>query len=149
MALLAEGPEKLGLLGQQAIAGKVAPPPSGQRTFTENLAHLLNCEARSSEAIYLALLADDPLFLDIHPERQWGKLLHYERLSDEELLAYFNFRRTVLLRVLASLSDEQWARTISEPGKKRKESVYWRARTMALHELEHLTEMTTFFSTTA
>lgn len=146
LALLSEVAEKLGRFGPQAIAGKLAPPPPGQRTFTEILAHLLNCEARSAEAIYLALLADSPLFLPIHPERQWGNLLHYERMSNEELLAYFSFRRTVLLRVLVGLSDEQWARTISEPGKKRKESVYWRARSLALHESEHLTEMATLFS---
>lgn len=146
LALLAEVAEKLGHLGPQVAAGKLAPPPPGQRTFTEILAHLLNCEARSAEAIYLALLADNPLLLPIHPERQWGNLLHYEHLSNEQLLAYFSFRRTLLLRVLTGLSDEQWARTISEPGKKRQESVYWLARSLALHELEHLTEMATLFS---
>jgi hypothetical protein len=75
----------------------------GQRSFTEILAHLINCEARSSEAIYLALLADDPVLVDIHPERQLGKLLRYDQLAFADLLAYFKLRRTVLLRVLASL----------------------------------------------
>ena len=30
---------------------------------------------------------------------------------------------------------------IREEGKQRKESVYWRARTLALHELEHITDL--------
>ncbi len=37
-----------------------------------------------------------PLILDIHPERQWGNLLHYEQFEFADLLAYFNFRRKVL-----------------------------------------------------
>jgi hypothetical protein len=56
-------------------------------------------------------------------------------------LGYFIFRRTVLLRVLSSLKIKQWSRAISEKEKKRKESVYWRARSIALHELEHLIDI--------
>jgi hypothetical protein len=114
---------------------------TGERSFTEDLAHLIHTEARSSEAIYLALLLEEPLVPDIHPERQWGKLLRYDLLTFGELLGYFKVRRTVLLRVLTSLTNEQWSRSIREAGKKRQESVYWRARTIAMHELEHLTDL--------
>ena len=117
------------------------PLGAGERSFTEDLAHLIHTEARSAEAIYLALLMNEPLIPDIHPERQWGKLLRYDLLSFYELLAYFKVRRAILLRVLGSLAEEQWARTIREAGKKRQESVYWRARTIAMHELEHLTDL--------
>lgn len=140
--LLAEAPMELerlskGLSGDQLLE----PLGSGERSFTEDLAHLIHCEARSSEAIYLALLVDEPIFLDIHSERQWGKLLRYDLFAFSDLLAYFKLRRAVLLRVLASLTEEQWARSIREEGKKRKESVYWRARMIAMHELEHLTNL--------
>lgn len=114
---------------------------AGERSFTEDLAHLIHSEARTSEAIYLALLLNEPLIPDIHSGRQWGKLLRYDLLSCSELLAYFKIRRAVLLRVLASLTDEQWARTIREEGKKRQESVYWRARSLAMHELDHSTDL--------
>lgn len=117
------------------------PLGSGERSFKENLAHLVHCEARSSEAIYLALLVTEPLFPNIHPERQWGKLLRYDLLEFSDLLVYFTLRRTVLLRVLTSLTDKEWERSIREEGKRRKESVYWRARTIAMHELEHLTDL--------
>lgn len=117
------------------------PLGAGERSFTENLAHLIYTEALSSEAIYLALLLDQPLITDVHAERQWGKLLRFDLLPFSELLAYFKLRRTVLLRVLASLTETQWGRVVREEQKTRKESVYWRARGIAMHELDHLSDL--------
>lgn len=117
------------------------PLGEGERSYTEDLAHLIHSEARASEAIYLALLLEEPLIPDVHSERQWGKLLRYDLLSCSDLFAYFKLRRLVLLRVLASLTEEQWKRPVREEGKKRKESVYWQARSLAMHELDHLTDL--------
>jgi hypothetical protein len=61
-----------------------------------------------------------------------------ELLEFPDLLAYFKLRRRVLLRVLSELSEKDWARTVREENKKRQESVYWKARALALHELHHL-----------
>jgi hypothetical protein len=142
MAVLAESPGTLERLTGPISAQRLARPLGpGQRSATEVLAHLLNCEARSSEAIYLALLADEPELLDIHPERHLGKLLRFDLLPVADLVAYFKLRRTVLLRVLAALTAAKWARAIREPGKQRRESVFWRARTIAMHELDHLGEL--------
>jgi hypothetical protein len=105
------------------------------------LAHLIHTESRSSETIYLALFLKEPLVPDIHPERQWGKLLRFDLLPFSELLVYFKIRRVVLLRVLASLTEPQWKRSIREAGKKRQESIYWRARTIAMHELDHVSDL--------
>ena len=113
----------------------------GERSFIEKLAHLVHSEARASEAIYLALLVDEPMLAQVHAERQWGNLLRFDLLPFAELLVYFKLRRTVLLRVLAGLDDGLWSRTVREAGKKRQESVYWKARALALHELEHLTDL--------
>lgn len=141
-ALLANAPEKLEQLSKLFSETQLNQPfAPGERSFTEILAHLLHCEARSAEAIYLALLADEPLFTNVHPEREFGKLLRYDFWPFAELLAYFKFRRAVLLRVLAELTPEKWARCIQESGKKRKESVYWLARSLALHELEHVNQV--------
>jgi hypothetical protein len=117
------------------------PLGKGERSFAECLAHLLNCEARTSEAITLALLAKEPPFTPIHPERDLGKLLRYDLMDFHELLTYFKFRRVVLLKALSSLKDSQWSRVICQAGKQRKESVYWQARGQALHEWEHLIEI--------
>jgi DinB superfamily len=142
MALLTDTPVRLERLSLGLDAAQVRQPVKpGERSFSDVLAHLIHCEARSSEAIYLALLVSEPTLPAIHPERQWGKLLRFDLLEFSNLLAYFRLRRTVLLRVLASLPEAQWKRSTCESGKKRKESVYWRARAMALHELEHLSDL--------
>jgi hypothetical protein len=142
MEVLTETPAQLESLSKPLREeGLRQPLGAGERSFTEDLAHLIHTEARSSEAIYLALLLDEPLIENVHPERQWGKLLRYDLLTFSDLLAYFILRRAVLLRVLASLTEEQWSRVIREEGKKRKESIYWRARTIAMHELDHLTDL--------
>lgn len=142
MEILAETPSQLDGLSKPLPQEQLRQPlGEDERSYTEDLAHLIHSEARTSEAIYLALLLDEPLLPDLHSERQWGKLLRYDLLSPSDLLIYFKLRRTVLLRVLASLSEEQWARAIREEGKKRKESVYWRVRSLAMHELDHLTDL--------
>lgn len=117
------------------------PLGAGERSATEVLAHLLNCEARSSEAIYTALLVNEPELIELHPERQWGKLLQYGHFPLAEMLTYFKFRRTALLRILATLKPKQWLRAACEAGKQRQETVYWKARTLALHEAEHVAEL--------
>lgn len=123
------------------------PLKPGERSFIEILAHIVNCDERTTESIYAALLLNTPQLLNIHPERQWGKLLHYEQFEHMELLSYFVFRRKALLQVLNKLTDAQWGRTIQEEGKQRQESVYWRARGQALHEAEHLAQIETRFGT--
>ncbi len=118
-----------------------APMRDGERTPTEVMAHLINVEAIDTQAILLALMRDQPLLHDIHAERDYAKWTQFQAFEFGELLAYFALRRQVLLRLLRSLSDSQWSRTIREEGKQRQESVYWRARSLALHEQEHLTDL--------
>ena len=142
LRLLYETPVQLKKLSKGLSNKKLHEPlGKGERSFVECLAHLLNCEARTSEAITLALLAKEPPFTAIHPERDLGKLLRYDLMDFHELLAYFKFRRVVLLKVLSSLKDSQWSRVIRQTEKQRKESVYWQARGQALHEWEHLIEL--------
>jgi hypothetical protein len=142
LEILADVPAKLELLSAGLSSAQLqAPHGPGERSFQEDVVHLINCETLTSQAIYLALLIDEPFIVGIHPERHWGKLLHFEQFAFSELLAYFTFRRKVLLSVLNTLNDQKWARVIREEGKKRKESVYWQARTLALHEWEHITEL--------
>jgi hypothetical protein len=142
LRLLAETPVQLKKLSIGLSDRKLhLPLGKGERSFIQCLAHLLNCEARSSEAIQLALLAKEPVFASIHPERDLGKLLRYDLMPFQKLLSNFEFRRTVLIHVLNSLKEKQWSRVIREEGKQRRESVYWKARGLALHELEHLQDL--------
>lgn len=142
LALLQETPEKLETLGKPVSTEKLRQPlRDNERSYTETLAHLINSEARISESIYLALLVDEPLLADVHSEREWGKLLRFDLLDFPELMAYFKTRRKVLLRVLSALTEAQWSRSTREEGKRRKESIYWQVRSLAIHESEHISEL--------
>lgn len=139
LALLGETPERLAALSRDRSDEALRRPPGpGERSFAETLAHLINTEWRASEAIVLALTTREPLLPKIHAEREYGRLLRHDRMPVEAMLAYFAYRRDVLLRVLEALTAEQWARVVREEDKARRESVYRLARGMALHEMEHL-----------
>jgi len=140
--LLRGAPARLDVLavGQQESA-LIQPPGEGQRSFREILAHLLNSEARLVKAIYQILLLNESDLPQIHPEKDWGKLVTYQKLSIVDLLEYFKLRRLMLLGVLEHLSNEEWLRNGWEVGKKRQESVYRKIRTQVLHEGEHLSEL--------
>ena len=142
MEILAESPARLDSLSKGISVERLRQPlGKGERTATEVLAHMINGKARSSEMIYQALLANEPFFADIHPDRNWGKLVRFDLLEFSDLLAYFKIRRTVLLHVLSGLKEAGWTRCVREEGKQRKESVYWRARTIAMHELDHVGDL--------
>ena len=142
LRLLVETPKKLEGLSKALSEEQLHKPlGSGECSFTETLAHLINCEAITAESIYLALLKDEPLMAGVHAERDLGKLLRFDLFPFPDLLAYFKTRRMVLLRVLESLNEEKWSRCVREAGKQRKESIFWRARGQALHELEHLLDL--------
>lgn len=142
LGLLAETPGTLEALSRSMpVKKRNQPLGEGERSLTETLAHIINSEARISESIFLALLVDEPLIADIHSERDWGQLLRYDLSDFDELWAYFKFRRAVMLRVLSGLKEVQWSRAIREEGKQRKETVYWRARSLALHEVEHVGDL--------
>lgn len=142
LEMLTETPKKLEELSKGLSNKKLREPlGKGERSFTEDLTHLINGEARSSEMIYQALLVKEPLFADVHPDRDWGKLTRFDLLDFSDLLNYFKTRRKILLRVLSGLKEAEWSRTIREEGKKRRESVYWRARTIVMHELEHIQDL--------
>lgn len=142
LEVLSETPKRLEALSKGLSKEKLREPlGKGERSFTEDLTHLINGEARSAEMIYQALLSDEPLFTDVHPDRDWGKLTRFDLLDFSDLLDYFKTRRKIFLRVLSGLKEAEWSRTIREEGKKRKESVYWRARTIVMHELDHVGDL--------
>lgn len=140
--MLANVPDQVAELGARIAPEKLVQPIAlGERSPQRVLVHLVNCEARASDAIYSALLLRSPLVPRIHPERDWGKLLRYEQFDYDELLGYFRFRRQVLMGVLQGLSAKQWAQDIRPEGKKRRESIYLLARSAALHETEHIQDI--------
>jgi len=142
LEILADSPNRLDMLYTSTPAADLQKPlGKGERTPTELLTHLINGEARSSEMIYQALLVKEPSFAAFHPDRNWGKLVRFDLLEFSELLAYYKTRRKILLGVLSKINEKAWSRSVREEGKQRKESVYWRARTICMHELDHLGDL--------
>jgi hypothetical protein len=138
LEILHESPARLeALIGPDSGIDPHQPLGEGERSPVQVLAHLVNVEAISSDHIVKTLVVKTPRLVVIHAERHFGKLLQFQDFSIPELLAYFRLRRTALLRVLEDLTPAKWARTMDK-GIKRMESVYWAARGLALHELEHI-----------
>ncbi|MYE27817.1 MAG: DinB family protein [Chloroflexi bacterium] len=117
------------------------PLGEGERSFKRDLTHLIYCAERGAIPIYYALTAEQPFMPRIHAERQWGKLLRYEAFDMPDLFTYFSFNRRALLNVLNGLTPRQWERAVRPEGKKRKESVYYTARGLCVHEYGHLEDL--------
>ena len=93
---LIKTPKKLAELSKSLSNEQIIQPlGKGERSFTEDLTHLINGEARSSEMIYQALLVKEPFFADFHPDRDWGKLTRFDLLNFSDLLDYFKIRRKI------------------------------------------------------
>lgn len=110
----------------------------GKRSFRETLLHILNIEALNYTTIYPALLLDKPEVYPLHAERDIQRLGLFENFTREELLTGFMYERKKTINFFNVLSPEQWSRQIIELNKKRKESIYWRARGLALHDYTHI-----------
>lgn len=117
------------------------PLGAGERSFKRDLTHLIYCAERGTEPLFHALLLEEPFVPRIHAERDWGALMRYEAFEINELMAYFNFRRAALLRILRGLKRAQWDRSVRREGVKRSESVYHWARGLSVHELGHLEDL--------
>lgn len=141
--LLTATPERLQTVSRGLSADQLAAPlAEGEWGMVEILAHLVSCEEVTSQAVYAALLVDDPVLPAIHPQRQWARLLPYSTFPFSDLLAYFAFRREVLLRVLA---QADWRQSAVRAGK-RPQTVYRLARSLALHEADHLAAIEAAFA---
>lgn len=114
-----------------------APLTLGEWSFHEIMAHLLTTNEVTTNAIVYALALKEPSLPEIHPRRAWGKALRYEKQPFADLLAAYQFRRRVILNVLRDLTPKKWAAQLHRPAS-RSTTVYLQARSMALHDREHV-----------
>jgi hypothetical protein len=143
LGTLVDTPARLRTLSRARSRTELSAPLSpGQWSFTEVLAHLNACAELSTQAIYYALLVENPVLPDVHPQRNWAKLLRYDRFSVGDLLTSFSFRRVILSGKLSKLSEVQWERPMTR-GRKRPENIYRIARSLAIHEVDHITQLAT------
>lgn len=142
LQVLAASPGHLQKLSAgRSEAELMAPLGEGERSFKRDLTHLIYCAERGTDPIFHALIRKEPFIPRIHAERDWGALMQYEAFEIPELMAYFNFRRAALLRILHGLKRPQWDRSVRRQGVKRTESVYHWARGLCVHEYGHLEDL--------
>jgi hypothetical protein len=114
------------------------PIIEGKRSFRETLVHLLNIEGLHYTTIYPALLINKPTVHPIHPERDFDRLNLFSDFNLKELLDAFRFERKKTLNFLKSLKKNDWSRQLTEKDKAREETIYWRARALAIHDFTHV-----------
>jgi hypothetical protein len=114
------------------------PLMKGKRSLRETLVHLLNIEGLHYSTIYPALLLKKPKIYPIHAERDFDRLSLFSDFNLVELLQAFRFERRKTLNFLRSLKNGDWSRQLSEAGKAREETIYWRVRGLAIHDYTHV-----------
>src|SRR5215510_7073504 len=120
-------------LDEDRLKRAVAP---GEWSFCEVLAHLRGCQDVWSYSICAMLILDNPELAFIHP-REWSKIQGYTALSFAENLEAFTVGRDNLLRILQSLSFEEWGRSARFTGKANIYTIFGETLRMALHEEDH------------
>ena len=98
------------------------------------LAHLRSCADVWGGSIEAMLTQDRPTLPYRHP-RQWIKKTDYPNLLFDESFQAFRMQRKKLLKILKSLSIEDWSRAAII--KHREHTVFSQTRRMALHEDVH------------
>ena len=114
------------------------PVTEGKRSFRETLIHFLNLEGLNYTTIYPAFLLNKPKIYPIHAERDFDRLSLFSDFHLNELLETFCFERRKSLSFLKSLKENDWYRKLTEKDKAREETIYWRARVLAIHDFTHV-----------
>ena len=102
------------------------------------LAHLRSCADVWGDSIEKMLAKDKQTLPYIHP-RQWVKKTNYRELAFHVSFQAFKTQRKKLLKVLKSLSFEDWSRAATIQG--REHTVFTQTRRMAQHENEHCAQI--------
>jgi len=110
----------------------------GKRSFRETLIHLLNIEGLNYTTIYPAFLINKPKIYSLHAERDLDRLNLFVNFQISELLLAFDLERRKSLSFLRSLKKNDWSKELLEDNKKRQETIYWRARGLAIHDYTHV-----------
>ena len=114
------------------------PIIEGKRSFRETLVHLLNIEGLNYTTIYPAFLLSKPKIYPLHAERDFDRLSLFGDFKMKDLLLAFHFERKKTLSFLGSLKPNDWNKQLVEDNKARQETIYWRARGLAVHDYTHV-----------
>ncbi len=114
------------------------PILEGKRSMRETLIHLLNVEGLNYMTIYPAFLLNKPNVYPLHAERDFDRLSLFRDFKFNQLLEAFCCERRKTLNFMRSLERNDWLKQLIESGKARMESIYWRARGLAIHDFTHI-----------
>lgn len=143
LAILDETPRRLAAAASRADEARARFKPDPKSwSAVEALSHLRACADVWGGSIESMLAEDEPSLPDIHP-RQWIKQTNYPDLAFMESLHAFSRQREKLLRLLNSLTFEQWERVAWIRG--RRHTVFTQARRMTKHEAEHCVQVEGLF----
>lgn len=144
LVLLEENIKRMAACTAKVDAMRLASSSSKREwSAVEILGHLRACDDLWSYSIY-AMLTDQQPSLALIDERRWTKMLGYANLNFHQSFEVFAAKRTELIAVLKSLSEEAWSRTALIEG--RQHSVFSQVRRLALHEREHCNQIESLLS---
>ncbi|MCB1025734.1 MAG: hypothetical protein KDB79_15155 [Acidobacteria bacterium] len=139
LLMLEELPKELRLIAARFDErSSLEPIIEGKRSLRDTLLHLLNIEGLNYTTIFPAFLLDKPTIYPLHAERDLRKLNLFSDFSFEGLLETFCLERRKTLNFLRSLEMQDWTKQMIKSGKAREETIYSRARELAMHDFVHV-----------
>ena len=114
-------------------------PAPDKWSIVEVLAHMAEDELSSSWR-YRQMIERDQVTLEGFDQELWARLGKYETWSATEALEMFRLLREANLRMLDSLSPEQWERSGNHV-ERGKLTVRELARHMAAHDINHIEQI--------
>lgn len=114
-------------------------PADGKWSIVEILAHLADDEIATYWR-YRQMIEQDGVPLSGFDQELWARLGNYQSWGTDEALALFRLLRNANLRMLESLSAEQWKRS-GDHAERGRLTVADLARHMAAHDINHLRQI--------
>ena len=114
-------------------------PADGKWSIVEILAHLADDEIATYWR-YRQMIEHDGVPLSGFDQELWATLGNYQCWGSDDALALFRLLRTANLRMLESLSPEQWESS-GDHAERGKLTVADLARHMAAHDINHLRQI--------
>ena len=139
LKILEETPKRIAAASEGHSADALqAKPDSESWSANEIVAHLRACVDVWGKDIRRMLTEDHPTWRHLSP-RTWMRKTDYADQPFHESFAIFVKERQELLALLAELPQADWSRSanVIQRGKDREQTVFLRARQMAMHEEGH------------
>ena len=133
--LLAETPHRIAAVSRE-LENVRLHFKADEKAWSANdiLAHLRACADVWGKSIMTMLIEDQPTFRYVSP-RTWIRKTNYPDLEFQASFQAFTQQRAELLKVLKSLTLEDWSRAALIDG--REQTVFSYAQRMTQHEHEH------------